>query len=100
MPVSCRGRWAGLIRRIHPGQPGMHANLRIFEPVSAEFQPVSARSLTKNLDIENSTSRDLPPDLRPLVRAARIFSRETGLLAPNLRKCRHFVECGSSPAGD
>jgi hypothetical protein len=63
---------------------------RRFELVSAEAQPVSGRSCTKISDIEKSTRRDLPPDLRPLVRAARIFSQETGLLAPNLRKCRNI----------
>jgi hypothetical protein len=34
------------------------------------------------------------------VRAVRIFPQETGLLARNLRKCRHFVECVSSTARD
>jgi hypothetical protein len=55
-PPPGRRRHDALCRRTHPGQPGMHANLLIFEPVSAEMQPVSGRSLTENSDIENSTS--------------------------------------------
>ena len=63
-----------------------------FEPVSVITQPVSGRSRTKISDIENSSSRDLPRDLRPSVRGGRYSSPETGLLAANPRKCRLFAE--------
>jgi hypothetical protein len=62
------------------------------EPVSAETQPVSARSRAKISDIENLSSRDRPRKFRPSARDVRYSSSETGLLAANLRKCRYFLE--------
>jgi hypothetical protein len=73
---------------------------RGFEPVSAETQPVSRRLPVQISDIEKSPSRDSMEVLPPSVRDARISSPETGLLAANLRKCRHFRECPKTPATD
>jgi hypothetical protein len=41
-------------------------------------------------DIENSSSRDSPPNSRRFARDVRYPSLETGLLAANLLKCRRF----------
>ena len=73
---------------------------RGFEPVSAETQPVSRRLPIQISDIEKSPSSDSMEVLPPSVRDARISSPETGLLAANLRKCRHFRECPKTLATD
>jgi hypothetical protein len=71
-----------------------------FELVSAETQPVSGRSRTKISDIENSPGRDTPQSSRPSARDARYSSPQTGRLAANLRKRRHFREYPKSLARD
>src|ERR1700759_604798 len=73
--------------RLGPAESGAMSmanarDLPIFEPVSAGMQPGAGHSLTKNSDIENSTSGDPPPDLRLLVRAARIYSQGTEVPGP------------------
>src|SRR5262249_45141467 len=53
------------------------------EPVSPKTRPVSRRSRSQISDIEKSSSRDLPRDLRSSVRNARQSSPETALYAAN-----------------
>jgi hypothetical protein len=73
---------------------------RGLEPVSAQTQPVSERLVVQISDIENSSSRDTPPNSRPSVPESRNCSPETGLLTANLRKCRFFAKSRKSPERD